>query len=183
MMLDFGKMNSQDLNDAESQNDEQPWHFWKWLIPVYAAVLCVSMLLFLSYWFTVFGSPEFLIYIGNDSDLIYDFLPTVPIFCMLVEYPFNMIQLDWPMLIFVEFLFALYVLLDFVHVSFRTDHLTVYPCFNWYGKPLQSFGYVCACFVLLALFFAFFWAISNKVKLPRYARRTQRRYDSMNHNN
>ena len=81
------------------------------------------------------------------------------------------------MLIFVEFLFALYVLLDFVHVSLRTDHLTVYPCFNWYGKPWQSFGYVCACFVLLALFFAFFWAISNKVKLPRYAQRTQRRYE------
>ena len=92
------------------------------MIPIYAAVFCVGLLLMFSFWITVFGSSQFLLFVGEDSDLIYDFLPTMPVVCMVIEYPFNMIQVDWPMLIFVELLFTVYILIDFLNVATSADH-------------------------------------------------------------
>ena len=137
------------------------------------------MLLFLSYWITVYGSDEFLIYAGDDKELIYHLLPTVPVFCMLVEFPFNMIQFEWPMLIFVELLFTIYLLINLLHVAMNSSHTTVYPDFDWYGNTEQSIGYCIACIVLIAIFFGIFWVITIKVKLPRYAKRTQKKYEAM----
>ena len=129
------------------------------------------MLLMMSYWITVFSSSEFVIFIGDDHMIIYDFLPTVPFIWMLIEFPFNMIPLDWPMLIFVELLFTVYLLVNFLIVSLDPEHKTVYEAFDWYHYPLRSFGAVLGCYAALAAFFAMFWAISNKIKLPRYAAR------------
>ena len=59
-----------------------------------------------------------MIYIGDDNKLIWDLLPTMPTAFMLIEFPFNMIPMDWPMLIFVELLFTFYIFVNFLVVSF-----------------------------------------------------------------
>ena len=54
--------------------------------------------------------------------MVWDLLPTIPTACMLIEFPFNIIPIDWPMLIFVEILFSFYLLVNFIIVSFKADH-------------------------------------------------------------
>ena len=75
-----------------------------------------------SYWITVVGSSDFLTFIGDDQAIIYHFLPTMPLVCLAIEFPFNMIPMDWPMLIFVELLFTIYLLIDFLIVSLNAYH-------------------------------------------------------------
>lgn len=147
---------------------DQPWNFWKWIIPIYLSVICVSMLLLGSYWITVVNSEEFLLDSRFDKEAIWDLLATLPPALMLVEWPFNMIPVDWPMLIFVELLFTFYLVINFVIVSFKDDHETLYIAFDWYHHPGRSFIFVFVCYVVLAVEFAFFWLITNKWKLPKY---------------
>ena len=102
---------------------------------------------------------------------------------MLIEFPFNMIQFDWPMLIFVELLFALYLLINFLDVALRPSHDTVYPDFDWYENTTMSSVYALACFILLAIFFTIFWAFTIKCKLPSYAQRSQKKFEVMTQSN
>lgn len=156
------------IDVPEIKSPDNPWAFWKWMIPVYAAVLCVATLLVISFWVTVFGSTEFLLYIGDDDKVIWDLLPTLPMGLMLVEWPFNMIPFDWPMLIFVELLFTLYLLINFIIVSFEADHTNVYAAFDWYHHPWGALGAALVSYAILAVEFSFFWYITNKWKLPKY---------------
>jgi hypothetical protein len=87
---------------------------------------------------------------------------------MLFEFPFNMMPIDWPMLIFVELLFTVYILFNFIIVSLEENKTNVYAAFDWYNYPFRSIGVIILCYILLALVFTFFWAISQKWKLPRY---------------
>ena len=80
------------------------------------------MLLFLSYWCTVYGSTDFLIYTGPDQKILYHLIATVPVCCMLIEFPFNMIPIDWPMLAFVELQFLIYLFINFLVVTCEADH-------------------------------------------------------------
>lgn len=160
-------MDSAEGTRGEKQID-QPWAFWKWLIPIYASVLCIANLLSISFWVTVFGSTEFLLYIGDDNKVIWDLLPTLPPILMLIEWPFNMIPFDWPMLIFVECLFSLYMFINFLIVTGQEDHENVYEAFNWYTNPIKAIVAMLVCYVALALEFAVFWWLSNKWKLPKY---------------
>ena len=109
---------------------------------------------------TVIQSAEFLLYIGDDDKIIWGLLPTLPTGCMMIEYPFNMIPMDWPMLIFVEMLFLVYILINFIVVSVEENHDNIYESFDWYEEPLKAFGAVAICMVGLALIFAFFWVIT-----------------------
>ena len=109
---------------------------------------------------TVISSAEFLLYIGNDNKLIWDLLPTMPTACMIIEYPFNMIPMDWPMIVFVELLFTFYIFVNFLIVSVETDHENIYEAFDWYENPGRAFGAVFLCYIGLALIFAAFWAIT-----------------------
>ena len=102
------------------------------MIPIYAAILSISVLLTLSFFATVIKSNEFLLYIGDDNKIIWDLLPTLPTAYLLLEFPFNLIPMDWPMLIFVEILCAFYFFVNFLMVSFEKDHLNVYEAFDWY---------------------------------------------------
>ena len=157
---------------AEDENNlEQPWHFWKWIIPVYISLLCVSVVLTMSYFITVINTSEFLLYIGDENETVWILLPTMPTVLMMVEYPFNMIPMDWPMLIFVELLFLFYILVNFVVVTCKSDHENIYEAFDWYGDPTRAILDVFICMVVLAIVFAFFWAVTQKLKLPRYANR------------
>ena len=99
-----------------------PWHFWKWLIPLYNAVLCVSFLLIILFFVSTVNSNEFLLYVSDDNLVIWDLLPTMPCVYLLIEYPFNMIPMEWPMLFFVELLFTIYMLLNFIVVAADKDH-------------------------------------------------------------
>ena len=101
---------------------DQPWNFWKWLIPMYISVLCVAIFLMIDFWITVIKSTEFALYIGDDNKIIWDLLPTIPAALMLIEWPFNMIPIDWPMLLFVEMLFTFYIFLNFLIVTIDPDH-------------------------------------------------------------
>ena len=58
-----------------------------------------------------------MLYIGDDDKAIWGLLPTLPTAFMMLEYPFNMIPMDWPMLIFVEMLFLFYIFVNFIVVS------------------------------------------------------------------
>lgn len=162
----------------DENESEEPWKFWKWLIPIYNAILCVAVLLTLSFWVTVVTSSEFLLYIGDDNKVIWDLLPTLPTVCMFIEFPFNMIPFDWPMLIFVELIFLFYITLNFVIVSIEESHTTVYEAFNWYEKPWRAIGAVLVCMAMLAAIFAGIWAISQKWKLPNYKDRQENRFGS-----
>ena len=143
-------------------------------------MLCISVVLSFSYFITEWSSSEFLLYIGDDEKTIWALLPTMPTLLMLVEYPFNMIPMDWPMLIFVELLFLFYIFVNFLIVSVETDHTNVYEAFDWYVTPGRSFISVFVCMAVLALIFAFFWFITQKVKLPRYTSRQDERLGSHN---
>lgn len=112
------------------------------------------------FWVTVISSTEFLLYIGDDEKIIWDLLPTLPTVFMIIEFPFNMIPMDWPMLIFVELLFTFYIFINFLIVTFEEDHTNVYEAFDWYNYPLRSVGIVFVCYALLALIFAAFWGLS-----------------------
>ena len=105
---------------------EAPWQFWKWLIPIYISLLCISFVLTLSYFITVINSSEFILYIGDDNEAVWIILPTMPTVLMMFEYPSNMIPMDWPMLIFVEGLFCLYILINFMIVALSEDHENIY---------------------------------------------------------
>ena len=166
--------------ESEEDEMEQPWHFWKWLIPIYASLLCVSVVLTTSYFITEINSSEFLIYIGDDNEVVWILLPTLPTVLLMVEYPFNMIPMDWPMLLFVELLFAFYILINFVVVACKPDHDNIYEAFDWYVKPGKAIADVAICMAFLAVVFAIFWALTQKVKLPRYANRQERRLGSLN---
>ena len=174
-MLNLGDDEEEETDDGKM---EHPWQFWKWLIPMYAAVLCVSILLFLSYFITVFRSSEFLLYIGNDNKIIWHLLPAMPCALMFIEYPFNMIPLDWPMLIFVELLFTFYIFVNFLIVSFEADHTNIYEAFDWYNDPGRAVGTCLVCYAILAVEFAFFWGITQRCKLPRYEKRREVRFES-----
>mmetsp|Transcript_18616 Transcript_18616/g.23179 ORF Transcript_18616/g.23179 Transcript_18616/m.23179 type:complete len:118 (-) Transcript_18616:678-1031(-) len=106
----------------EEASFEQPWLFWKWLIPLYAGCLVLSVVLTFSYWVTEATSSEFLLFIGSSDILVWDLLPTLPTIFMLIEFPFNMIPIDWPMLVFVELQFLLFMLFNFIMVSFEEGH-------------------------------------------------------------
>lgn len=97
---------------------------------------------------------------------------------MLLEFPFNLIPMDWPMLIFVELLFTLYIFINFLMVSFETDHTNVYEAFDWYDNPFKAIAAVIVCYMALALIFALFWYFSQKCKLPSYERRHGSRFES-----
>lgn len=153
---------------AEEANIDQPWNFWKWIIPIYISVICVSILILCSYWISVINSEEFLLVSRLDKEAIWDLLATLPPTLMLVEWPFNMIPIDWPMLIFVELLFTLYLIINFVIVSFKEDHNTLYVAFDWYHHTGRAFALVLVSYVALAMLFAFFWLITTKWKLPKY---------------
>ena len=182
-------VNSDDdaVNIADSTHDiinsqvdlEQPWHFWKWLIPIYSSVLCVAILLFISFWVTVASSDEFLLYIGDDNRVVWDLLPTLPVVFMIIEWPFNMIPIDWPMLIFVELLFTFYILIDFIVVSCEKNHESVYQSFDWYHEPGIAVASLVICWVVLAVIFALFWFLTNKWKLPSYEQTTREKYDRL----
>lgn len=100
-------------------------------------------------------------------------LPTLPTVLMVVEYPFNMIPMDWPMLIFVELLFLFYIFVNFLIVSVEENHVNVYEAFDWYVSPVRALLSMLVCMVVLALIFAIFWALTQKWKLPRYASRQE----------
>ena len=103
-------------DEEENEKFEQPWTFWKWLIPIYSSVFCVSWMLMISYFVTSATSSEFFIYVDDDL-ILYDFLAVLPTFVLLVEFPFNMIPFDWPQLIFAELLFTFYMLINFIALS------------------------------------------------------------------
>ena len=157
----------------------QPWLFWKWLIPIYSAVLCLSAVLCISYWVTEATNAQFLLYIGSADILAWDLLPTLPFVFLLIEFPFNMIPIDWPMLVFVELLFTLFMLMNFIIVSARSDHEPIYAAFNWYYDTGYAILYLLACQLLLALVFSAFWAISQLWKLPSYEKRMEYKYETM----
>mmetsp|Transcript_10971 Transcript_10971/g.14837 ORF Transcript_10971/g.14837 Transcript_10971/m.14837 type:complete len:181 (+) Transcript_10971:503-1045(+) len=154
---------------SEEEEMEAPWTFWKWLIPVYTSIFCVSIMLTISFWFSEATSSQFLIYVhDNDEKVLFDLLPTLPTIYLLLEFPFNMIPFDWPMLIFVEALFSIYMLINFVALSLEEPKNNIYTAFEWYDEPLSAFAALIGCYVILALIFATFWAISKKWKLPKF---------------
>ena len=161
-----------DLDD----NFDQPWVFWKWLIPVYVSLLCVSVMLTISYWVTEATSAQFLIYIGSNNDLMFDLLPTLPTVYLLVEFAFNMVPIDWPMLVFVYMLFTLYMVLNFIAVSASDKKINVYDAFDWYCHTGLAFVSLIACYVLLALIFAMFLVITQRWKLPSFIEKTEERF-------
>ena len=132
------------------------------------------MLLSISFFATVYGSEEFLLYVGSDNDeAAWILLPTLPTAMMVFEYPFNMIPMDWPMLIFVELLFLFYVFINFLYVAFDDDHDNIYNAFDWYYHTSRSFLNVFICMAVLAIIFAIFCLTTQKLKLPRYAKRRE----------
>lgn len=155
---------------------DQPWIYWKWLIPIYVSVLCVSVMLTISYWVTEATSVQFLVYIGSDSELMFDLLPTLPTTYLMIEFAFNMIPIDWPMLIFVYILFTLYMFINFMVVSLSANRVNVYDAFNWYEEPWIAVAALFGSYALLALIFVIFWALTQKWKLPKYKERTEERF-------
>ena len=136
-------------------------------------------MLSISYWITEATSADFLIYIGSDSEVVFDLLPTMPTAYMLLEFPFNMIPIDWPMLVFVQLLFSLYILINFVAVACSSTQENVYDAFNWYNRPGVSFGSLIASYCILVAVFSIFLIITHKWKLPKYKLRHERRYTTM----
>ena len=166
-------------DDDDQKSFEQPWLFWKWLIPVYNAALCLSIVLCFSYWVTEATNEQFLLYIGSGDILAWDLLPTLPCLFLLIEFPFNMIPIDWPMLVFVELIFTLFMLFNFIVVSCRTDQIPIYAAFNWYHETGEAILYVFICYGLLAFVFSIFWAISQLWKLPTYAKRVEHKFERL----
>ena len=76
-----------------------------------------------------------------------------------------MIPMEWPMLFFVELLFTVYMLLNFIVVAADKEHKNIYSAFDWYNNPGGAIGYLFVCYALLAVIFAIFWAFTHKVKL------------------
>ena len=174
----MGQGSSANITPIEPSDDDdsmsQPWHFWKWLIPVYASLLCVSVLVTISFFVTVYGSEEFLLYVGDyDDEVAWIFLPTLPTAMMVFEYPFNMIPMDWPMLIFVELLFLIYIFINFLYVALDDNHDNIYDAFDWYQHTSRTFLNLFICMAVLAIIFAIFCLATQKLKLPRYAKRRE----------
>lgn len=132
------------------------------------------MLLTISFFVTVYGTEEFLLYVGSENDEIaWILLPTLPTAMMVFEYPFNMIPMDWPMLIFVELLFLFYIFINFLYVCFDENHDNIYDAFDWYQNTSRTFLNLFICMAVLAIIFAIFCLLTQKLKLPRYAHRRE----------
>ena len=138
------------------------------MVPVYNALLCISIMLVFSFFVTEVESEAFIIYSGDEDKAVWDLLPLMPCLWMLIEYPFNMIPFDWPMLIFVELLFTVYMLIVFLVQAFGEDHRYIYEAFDFYYEPGNAILWLFVCYVFLASVFAIFWYITMKVKLPKY---------------
>ena len=56
MMMTDSKAIIEEASNEDSESEEcdfdQPWTYWKWLIPVYASLLVVTATLTFSYWMT-----------------------------------------------------------------------------------------------------------------------------------
>ena len=113
-----------------------------------------------SYWMTEATNAEFLLYVGSENLVVWDLLPTLPTVYMLIEFPFNMIPIDWPMLAFVELQFLIYLFINFLVVTCEADHNNTYEAFDWYEQTGEAFGYMLACMCLLAGVFALLWVVS-----------------------
>jgi len=122
---------------------------------------------------------DFLVYIDFEGEFLLDLLPTLPTVYLMIEFAFNMIPIDWPMLIFVELLFSLYMFLNFFAVSLSTARVNVYDAFDWYNSPWLAIAALFACYAMLAAIFAFFWLITSKCKLPSYNKKIEDRYSVM----
>lgn len=83
------------------------------------------------------------------------------------------------MLVFVEALFTLYIILNFIIVSCEENKTNVYAAFDWYNHPARSIGVIISCYFLLALVFTLFWFVSQKWKLPKYIKRQETRFGSL----
>ena len=153
-----------------------PWYFWKWLIPFYNAILVISVLLTICWWGTVVTDSEFLVYIAGESRAVWDLLPTLPTILMLLEYPFNMIPMDWPMLVYVVLLQTLYLLVNIVVVGLDKEQKRVYSSLDWFDRPWYALLYTLALYVLVCVIFAIFYYLTQHVKLKRYARRSEQRF-------
>lgn len=86
------------------------------------------------------------------------------------------------MLIFVELLFSFYIFVNFLMVSFESDHKNVYQAFDWYYYPGRAIGATIVCYLLLAIIFAVFWFLSQKCKLPKYRRSLTDRFGTITSN-
>ena len=130
-----------------------------------------SLTILLNFWITEFSNDEFLIYTGSGGDILWDLITTVPFLLILLEYPFNQIPVSWGMLLFDLIIVCLYLLLNFIVVTSHVDNHPVYEDFDWYNKPLASFGMIFVLLGINCLSFACLWAFTMKIKLPAYRER------------
>ena len=142
-------------------------------------MLVNTFIIFISFWIGLETSADISDYTGGENKIMFDLLPTLPLVYLIMEFPFNMIPLDWPMLIFVQLLFSVYILCNFLAVTITESSDNIYGIFNWYYHPYKSIGYLIACYAVNTIIFAGFWALANKWKLPNYSYRTERRYTKM----
>merc|ERR1711944_6676 len=97
-----------------------------------------------------------------------DLITTVPFTLILLEYPFNQIPVSWGMMLFNLLLINVYVALNIVIVTFRSEHEAIYEAFDWYHRPWKSLiSYFCLLGISFVIFAAL-WAYTMLLKLPAY---------------
>ena len=102
----------------------------------------------------------------------------MPCIWMLIEYPFNMIPFDWPMLFFVESLFTLYIVVIAIVQVAEEDHINVYAAFDWYGHPGKAVLWLFVCYAFVTAIFGVFWFLTMRIKLPKYDEMVKARFSS-----
>ena len=65
--------------------------------------------------------------------------------------------------------------MNFLIVTGHADNHAIYEDFDWYNKPVASFGMIFVLLGLNVLIFALLWAFTMKVKLPAYKERDDTR--------
>ena len=138
------------------------------MIVIYQSCFVLNFAILVNFWITELTNDEFLVYTGSGGDLFWDLITTVPFILILIEYPFNQIPISWGMLLFDLLLINVYVALNIVIVTFRSEHEPIYEDFDWYHKPWRSLGsYFCLLGIAFVVFAAL-WAYTMLLKLPAY---------------
>lgn len=90
---------------------------------------------------------------------------------LLTEYPFNMIPINARIL---PVCLSIYLIWGVVSIVYEElSHNALYSYMSWRQEPIQAtVVYLCGLVFEVIIFFAL-WALTEKVKLPRYMERVE----------
>ena len=169
-----------DEDFAQVENENTSVHLWKWIMDLYLTSFSFSLLDFIVFW-----GEECFKNVRDEMDwqdaprnkIQSYLLHSVPLALFMLEYPCNMIPINLRLFPFVCIIMVAYFVCSLFY-NFLAS-LPVYGPMDWQKYPLQA-ACVCLTGFLLEIILCFLiWFLTEKVKLPFYRKRQERKSEQL----